>query len=490
MAGQGPTVIQEINAKTWTIFGGLMISLTIFTTYVIYVIRGGQIFLPTISHTWEDPPGTYLSRFFVGYGTDVMYVAVIFIYWARVNARHAVEQRYTVSEKTLLIMGMVGIFCLSWVPPICDSSKPTCRGYNPIHDTFAVTFFVLYTAYLIIIQAQPMFQRSSSLRKIYGAFTFLSIITKTRFFIQLFAHGSTATFPILAVFEWTDTTIIVTWTCVYVSEHCQHLSWAIVHWSKEDRLAVESEFSDETVGPYIGLKQLRLLALTFCILTLVTTLIAGIITQTLPKDVIPFISDMWVYIPGDWISRWGTIRGCWCSIISQIMLYYSQKEVYPTLTVISIISLLGLSIVGSVNEQEDHAIHTFGAVLFFVLFDIYIIITASINPPNVSKCTIWGLTVFILFTHIRHLLPHIGAQWRVEPDVLLDIEAFLEWSDTFCIIAFMYLDVFYRDHTDEVFNMIVTNTQQRNRKEWRRVPQDEKTPRGTEDGYSLVIGTN
>lgn len=44
----------------------------------------------------------------------------------------------------LSVTAATGVFCLSWVGAICDSSVPSCRGNNDIHTTFAITFFILF----------------------------------------------------------------------------------------------------------------------------------------------------------------------------------------------------------------------------------------------------------------------------------------------------------------------------------------------------------
>ena len=99
--------------------------------------------LPSISNTWDDPPGNYLSRFIVG-NVGLMMGLLQFVLWLP-------EKK---AWKINLALAVIGCICLSLVGAICDSaSDKQCRGDNKIHSTFAVVFFVLYNYNMSILTA-------------------------------------------------------------------------------------------------------------------------------------------------------------------------------------------------------------------------------------------------------------------------------------------------------------------------------------------------
>ena len=53
-------------------------------------------------------------------------------------------------------MGLVSVFCLSWVGAICDAANdPQCLGNNSIHTFCAVAFFVLQDVVMIALAVDP-----------------------------------------------------------------------------------------------------------------------------------------------------------------------------------------------------------------------------------------------------------------------------------------------------------------------------------------------
>lgn len=55
----------------------------------------------------------------------------------------------------MLSMALGGIFCLSWVGAICDSSRPSCRGNNTLHTAFARTYFIVFDLYMLALVMLP-----------------------------------------------------------------------------------------------------------------------------------------------------------------------------------------------------------------------------------------------------------------------------------------------------------------------------------------------
>ena len=92
--------------------------------------------LPTISNTWDSPPGNYISRFVVSV-VSLLFASIQFPLW--------LPSGPVKSYRTHRAVGVTATFCLSWVGAICDASWPQCRGNNGIHSAFAITFFILVT---------------------------------------------------------------------------------------------------------------------------------------------------------------------------------------------------------------------------------------------------------------------------------------------------------------------------------------------------------
>ena len=122
----------------------------------------------------------------------------------------------------------------------------------------------------------------------------------------------------------------------------------------------------------------------------------------------PMISDMWVYPPSDWISRWGVVQGVTLAIWSHITLYQmdgdTSKSAKST-TSLALIAILGLAVVGCVNETENYPLHITGAFIFFVGYDVYMMIrsitmltqpASAYSEPRPTKC----IQLFLLLVAI------------------------------------------------------------------------------------------
>ncbi len=464
--------------KTWTAVGLSLMGGTILTTYAFFVAHGGEVFLPTISNTWEAPPGNYISRFFGGYAMMMLYGFCVANYWWREAGQRERGVSFMIGNGVLLAMSVFGVFCLSWVPPICDTKDPDCRGNNNIHTTFAVTFFALYDVFMIIETCQ-----TSHLLSVCDSWVKLllvvgSVASKARFLFTAPADVSASSFPALAVFEWSDVACIIAWTWHSASLHAGPYSIAISRPAAPDAAA-----SKIARGPVVRTRGLRAGAIGLSVLTLAASLAAGIANGTLPSGRIPYISDMWVYPPGNWFSRWGVVTGVAMAVISQLMLYLagaslqggttgpdaaelsplhggrgtaSYAPVEPAgapqgvglaMTALATIALVGLAVVGCVDESENITVHTTAAAVFFAGYDAYMVIGAV--GALMARCGLvasggygamrgvgawlWMLPAVSIVSKARFLSAAPGWGPSVGP--------ILEWSDTFVIIVYMWIDV-------------------------------------------------
>lgn len=459
-------------AKSWTFITFGMVTTTILTTYALWIHHGGRVFLPTISNTWEAPPGNYYSRFFFGFACDMMYVCCLFIYWTR---KWATDQGrvQTFSDETLLMLSLVAVFSISWVPAICDSPDPDCRGNNLIHSTFAVFFFIGYTMFMVIEAKESKLQLSMKNSWIRVSLILVSLVSKIRWIPGLFGNDT----PI-AIVEWTDVGSIVLWTVHFIILHSEKLRWTIVKWDETNSYTD----NDTPIGTHISVRFIRKCAINITLLTLASTLIAGLINGSLPKGKIPMISDMWVYPPGDWFSRWGVMRGVSCALTSNTILYFATAPQNPNLAgtwssaltdvngpapddarskllTLSWIAFLAMAVVGCVDEKANHTVHITCAIIFFGTYDLYMILatiwsyTRENLKINCSKSYLWVLIIISLVCKMRFLNGSVAESTNWD-----DIVAIMEWTNTFVILAFMHVDIFSRDCTKDFYVMVTSSS--------------------------------
>ena len=114
---------------------------TMFTTYY-FCVHDSECpalpKLPTISNTWEDPPGNFLSRVVVSIVALLMALLQPTLF---LPAKGKLWCNGTVN----LVLGVISCLLLSVVGAVCDSeSDPECEGQSQIHVFSAVGFFIIY----------------------------------------------------------------------------------------------------------------------------------------------------------------------------------------------------------------------------------------------------------------------------------------------------------------------------------------------------------
>ena len=310
----------KISAQNYCLAAMALIGGCIVTTTVIYKAQGGEG-LPTMSTTWEKPPGSYLSRFCISNGVVMLSILQLFLYYGGTKQ---------------LGLGLAACFCLSWVGAICDST--ICDGNNTLHSCFATSFFVLYdTKMLLTAKDLPFSVASSSL-------TLLRFISNDAW---------------TAVFEWCNVSLVMVWTYRQLPTN---LEWRFgdnndLLWSMPNAKALR-----RTVELYVG--------------TLIVTCIFAVALHQVPTvpNTLWYISDMWTQIPGAWISRWAVPLGAhfgWLTVLG--MIFDTASRLRRFLLVIAAVGLVGLSIVGCCDEVENLQLHTLGASIYFYSMDIYIL---------------------------------------------------------------------------------------------------------------------
>ena len=296
---------------------------TILTTHYLCVHAGrcpALPKLPTISNTWDDPPGSYLSRYVIGNAALAMALMQGVMYYND----SAMDVGSKKCQKFVLISGLIGCFCLSWVGAICDSdSDVNCRGNNTIHSAFAVTFFVLYDMMIVVVACQQaqkkkqQQQQGETISKVSLALAAGTLLTKIRWVPGLLHQGAVAeaveggavgqTTGILAYFEYADVGFIIAWTCHYVYVKGKAYTVAIHERAAPTPTTMTTSAAADPSLFMISAMNFANVVLAQFVGTLVVCLAFMFAQGRVPAGSWPFISDTFVYPPGNWISRWAVV---------------------------------------------------------------------------------------------------------------------------------------------------------------------------------------
>jgi len=416
---------------------------TILTTYTLCVHKDEcpkLPHLPTISNTWTHPPGNYLSRFVVGNVAMLMGVIQYAIY--QINSKPGKSKRTFISNETLLHVGFWSCVLLSFVGAVCDDKDlPSCRGNNTVHSICAVSFFICYDAIMVI---NVLEHRASLTQKICA---FLSVLCKLRWLPPVILSASgLGDQTLLAIFEWCDVATIMAWTAAKVFPDASTYRFGIV-----DNAAPGN--GETTVYKSFSTTWIANLVYTMLIATLVSTLAFGVYENRIPQGTVPMISDLFVYAPGDWISRWGLVAGGTLSAGNHVAVYFmgrgqTASVMDAAVTVTACIAMLGLSIVGCVNETENNFVHTVAAVIFFGLYDV-VMIMSPVNAllkrtkgfPWVRVCVYIVVSLVSKARFFPQSLSELGLGGNIVP--------ILEWSDAIVLTCFFKTFMAFNDNSHQ-----------------------------------------
>ena len=243
----------------------------------------------------------------------------------------------------------------------------------------------------------------------------------------------------LACFEWANVGAISAWTVREVARTCDDASWAL---------------GDVACAYSISGKQACACCGALYVGTLALSVAAGYAFGYLPvaEGVLFFISDMWPKIPGNWLSRWAVVQGAHVGIVAHVSFYYATpatSTLRRTGLAVAVVALLGLSIVGVCDEDENLALHVFGALVWFAGYDLFIALALAGDRLQPRETTRWrpvrdGVGVVALVLGLRRAARAVRAPFApcagAAPSPLCSLPALAEWSDALVIIAFMMLD--------------------------------------------------
>merc|ERR1719433_612814 len=462
------SVVRSKGARTFALVVLTLIIGCCVTTDLIWVQHGGHGLPSSISDTWTDPPGTYISRWCIGNAA---------LMWAILNTviyvgENGVRGTKPINPKFILGVCYLSMFCLSWVAAICDDNKPSCKGNGTLHGFFATSTFVLFDLAMLM----TAYNRKARSDKGSSMALFLAVASSILSFVHLrLPHysGQFGSFPITDIVEWTN--IIIGCVCllhiVFYTPNIENLSVGVVDtkWAANRQVLL----GGHGVTPDVSISAWQAAKLIFAVYIglLVLSAVVGLKKGYLPvhKGELWYISDMWTEIPGNWLSRWGVIQGAHFGMWAQYALYctkdpgsganrsYSQSKIIRLiLLVVAETAIFGLSIVGVCNEYENLNIHLTGATMYFGGYDLYILITLGARAmdyiSNKAKFVNWGM---ILFGFVK-VFAHLARKYidSGNDPIFQDVSAALEWADALAIIGFLMADVMDHENCDDVLMAI------------------------------------
>jgi hypothetical protein len=240
---------------------------------------------------------------------------------------------------------------------------------------------------------------------------------------------------------------------------------------------------NETLLTFFSTRFCALIALIWVLVTLAVCLSLMYSQGRVPKGTWPYISDTFVNIPGNWISRWACVGGGTVGLFGQVCLYILDNAASEKVSrnargtssswfanadskmmcVVACVAILGMEVVGCVNEDEDPTIHFIAAGLFFGGYDLYMIVrtfkltrmfsrlrnAGEALPQHITGGSIAVYVALTLVSVVATLVKYTSAGNHLSPLVSsasIDwgtIAAILEWIDCLCIIFYFFVSVWW-----------------------------------------------
>lgn len=385
MVAQPRVMDIQINIKPLSAaIAGLMVA-TMFFSYAECVSESNCPRLPkvpTISNTWEDPPGNFLSRVVVS--TVALGMALLQpVFFKPLRSKLWKQGRVNI------VLGVIACLGLSIVGAVCDSaSDPECLGQNTLHTTSAVIFFILYNGNMVVLTKETGHPLAAA------ALAVVLTCTKARWLQPVLAPGLLGDETPLAIFEWTDVLLICGWTVWFACAHRPNAAMVLSAGLPHGRRAPPPD-----AAFFVSLRTLGLAATVLHTTNLVITLIAALADGNVPSGTngtFPSIDSLWVSPPGNWLSRWSVPLAGSFAMFSHVLMCLCQLQSQPwpeqfeaaspklsacvhrsKLEVVwhtfAVCGLLGLTIYGVANVHEAARLHTVGGGIFVVGYTIFML---------------------------------------------------------------------------------------------------------------------
>ena len=363
------------------------------------------------------------------------------------------------------VVGFISCVLLSWVAAICDNDNAeSCRGDGTIHSICAVSFFIGYN----FMMAMSSFSKHND-----GVSTLvrLSILSKLRFIHPV--SGLLTSTPVrgikrllqlssgqMLVWFWygpfhliTNSPKVRVGICKIDSDETQSMTTmkAAYSWTILRRRKTSSNDQYYNVFLHAFLNDCSIV-----VLVLFVSLAFMLHQGRIPSGHVLQSGHVGIS-SGDWISRNMVMGGSVCAILVHICFYYAGTisndapsgclKPSVTQTCLCILSLLGLSVVGCVNEDENPTVHVIAAGTFFACYDVYMFWTFlmyfQVKGYNVLY---FILTLCSVLTKVRFMSSvSLGDN---TPEIL-------EWLDALVLIAFFWSDNYYHSSVSDLIGVLI-----------------------------------
>ncbi|XP_065198099.1 DNA damage-regulated autophagy modulator protein 1-like [Sycon ciliatum] len=200
-----PSPTGSMSAKTITYFTVILTTTTILTSYVIAVsLHHEPAFLPMISDCAIKSPEMYLFRYGMLVSASLLACNVLVIH-------AATKSTYSLAHASMT-SGLLAAFGLGLLTAV------NVHEFTPVHGAAAVTFFVCYEVFMLIIsynaQADERVSRTSLNVKRAAAIVSLIALLCLAGMSPKWSHFRTP----IAVCEWTSTIMIQIFNLSFVKD--------------------------------------------------------------------------------------------------------------------------------------------------------------------------------------------------------------------------------------------------------------------------------
>lgn len=366
----------------------------------------GPAFLPMISDTFVPAPGNYISRIqFSMTGLAVIAIGLAPYYSPK-------QPDECISRNLLLGISTVCGLLVSVIGAVCEDGADvkSCMGDSQIHDISATTLFLSYDVYMVVQSMRHAKLATPWRRRMMLLSLLIHLICHVRFLptswlAALVAPATSADAPAwaagaaslglesgpwLAVVEYLDTAVLFTWIATHTKTIGEGFRLGYVRTptppgTMDKGAAMEAEAKGEptTCRVLVGVsvKSMADASTALAVATLAICYVVGVHNGTIhPETQWPMISDMFVSIPGDMISRFGVCMGAVWVGMTQVghWVVVAPHRTKPNLAIAahacSLLGVMGLMGVGAINEDENITYHYISAITFFGGFMIYMVL--------------------------------------------------------------------------------------------------------------------
>lgn len=184
---------------------------------------------------------------------------------------------------------------------------------------------------------------------------------------------------------------------------------------------------------------------------------------------------MWVYPPGDWISRWAVVLGGTLGIFSHLCLHVmdGQTKLGAALAALAAVALFGLQVVGCVNEDEFFPIHGGAAMVFFIGYDAFMILRSVLvaarraDPAAAARSSTSRRALLLqavcavvscgaTAARYAHYTPYDHARVGAGAGAGALLAPILEWADALAIITYFGVAIFAHGAATKTTGLRVT----------------------------------